>query len=354
MKDKLGAAAACLLFAVCFGGVGVFATWMIAATVYDGYRAKEWVKVKATVDSWKGSNIDYRYTIGGREYRGDRLGTLAIGGSSEVDGWDGEMNDLVSTAFNEKKPLTVFVNPDNPTESMVDRTIRWKLLVFFLPFSLAFGGVGVGALWMLFRTFVPARPKAAKESSGLAGLWIFTFFWNAISFPIAYLFVPQIIEEGEWVGLFVLLFPLIGTLMLWGAIAGTYRYLRYGYVQPPATLSPALPQGGGRKAKPKMVETMEEFTEQAKAFVREDDMRTASLGPDMRSVEEMLNGAGIKMTAKQAEVLKQLTPSQRQNIDKAATVARHIPWRKVVIGAVVLYVVWQLGTIAYAVWQTWE
>ena len=103
-----------------------------------------------------------------------------------------------------------------------------------------------------------------------------------------------------------------------------------------------------------MVETMEEFTEQAKAFVRDDEMRTVSLGPDMRSVEEMLNGAGIKMTSKQADMLRQLTPSQRQNVDRAANVARHIPWRKVVVGAVILYVVWQVGTVVYSVVESFN
>ena len=348
MKDKLGAAAACLLFAVCFGAVGVFASWAIGVTVYDGYRAKEWVRVKADVRNWSNNDVDYTYTIGGREYRGSRLGAMPFGGSSDVDSWDGDIHDYLSSAVTEKKPITVFVNPDNPAESMVDRTIRWKLLVFFLPFSLAFGGVGVGAMWMLFRTFVPARPSPKKQSSGLLGLWVFTFFWNAISFPIAMLFVPQIIESGEWVGLFVLLFPLIGTLMLWGAVAQTYRYVRYGTTLSPALpqgggrTAAALPQGGGRKARPKMVETMAEF-------VREDEPRTVSLGPDMRSVEEMLNGAGVKMTPKQAEMLKELTPSQRQNLDRAVSFGRKVPWPKVIVGIVVLYVLWQIVDIVIMV-----
>jgi hypothetical protein len=357
MKDKLGAAAACLLFAVCFGAVGVFASWAVGVTVYDGMRAKDWVRVKADVRSWSNNDIDYTYTIGGREYRGSRLGAMPFGGSSDVDSWDGDIHDYLSTAISEKKPISVFVNPDNPAESMVDRTIRWKLLVFFLPFALGFGGVGVGAMWMMFRTLVPAtssptlpqgggrKANAQGGGSGLLGLWVFTFFWNVIAFPIAILFVPQIIESGEWVGLFVLLFPMIGTLMLWGAVAGTWRYLRTGDMMP--TPSPTLPQGGGRKTK--MVETMEEFAEQAKAFVREDEPRAVSLGPDMRSVEEMLNGAGIKMTSQQAEMLKQLTPAQRHGVEQAVSIGRKVPWHKVIMAIVMLYILWQFADIVIMV-----
>ena len=51
MKDKLAAVLFCLIFAAVFGGVGVFATWVIAATIYDGMRAENWVRVKADVES---------------------------------------------------------------------------------------------------------------------------------------------------------------------------------------------------------------------------------------------------------------------------------------------------------------
>jgi len=47
---KLGSVAFCLLFAVVFGGVGVFASWAIASTVLEAQRAKDWVRVKASVD----------------------------------------------------------------------------------------------------------------------------------------------------------------------------------------------------------------------------------------------------------------------------------------------------------------
>jgi hypothetical protein len=69
---------------------------------------------------------------------------------------------------------------------------------------------------------------ASDARAGMMGLWMFAFFWNVISFPIALLAVPKLINDGEWVGLFVLLFPLIGLFILWTAIKGTWACLRRG------------------------------------------------------------------------------------------------------------------------------
>jgi hypothetical protein len=242
VKERLGAALVCLVFALPFGGVGAGAAYAIAGTIRDGMAAREWVRVKAEVLSHGNGSVLYRYTMDGKSYTGDRLGTNVIGGTDNVDSWHEDMDSMLAAARSEGKPITVFVNPDDPTQSMVDNTIRWKLLVFFIPFALAFGGVGVGALFMMYKALAGDRPAVARtgprratpntiasdQRGGVAMLWIFAFFWNAISFPIAFLFVPEIWASGEWIGLLVLLFPLIGVLLLWGCIAGTINYFRRG------------------------------------------------------------------------------------------------------------------------------
>jgi hypothetical protein len=232
----------CLVFALPFGGVGAGAAYAIVGTIRDGMAAREWVRVKAEVLSHGNGSVLYRYTMDGKSYTGDRLGSNVIGGTDNVDSWHEDMESMLTAARSEGKPITVFVNPDDPTQSMVDNTIRWKLLVFFIPFALAFGGVGVGALFMMYKALAGDRPSpsratkaratpntvASDQRGGIVMLWVFAFFWNSISFPIAFLFVPEIWASGEWVGLFVLLFPLIGVLLLWGCIAGTINYFRRG------------------------------------------------------------------------------------------------------------------------------
>ncbi len=239
MKGKLGAALFCLAFALPFGGVGAGATWAFATMIYDGLRAQDWVLVKADVVG----QASYRYTFNGQAYTNDRLGTLRLGGTSDVDDFDERVASILAVGREEKRPITVFVNPDKPSESMVDRTIRWTFLLFLTPFALAFGGVGVGALWFLYKIVrEPATTKGGKRRSavgvsaapmdsamsGVGGLWLFAIVWNAISFPAAALAVPQAIASGEWPLLFVLIFPLIGVLVLWGAISATVSALRRG------------------------------------------------------------------------------------------------------------------------------
>src|SRR5258705_13584593 len=113
MSEKLGGALACLLFAVCFGGVGVFASWVIGGTLLDWQRGKDWVRVKADVVSYGGGDVEYRYVVDGREYYGTRMGPSVIGsgGSGNVAS---EVHDRLATAMSEKKPLTVFVDPSRP------------------------------------------------------------------------------------------------------------------------------------------------------------------------------------------------------------------------------------------------
>ena len=254
MKEKLGAVLFCLLFAVTFGGVGVFATWMIVTMVHDGLRAGSWVLARANVESLEGARVVYGYSFGGRQYQGSRLGAARIGGSDNIDDWHPSMEGLLADAQAGRRPLMVYVNPDNPAEAMIDRDVRWKLLVFMLPFALAFGGVGAGATWVLVRTLRGKQPERrgirtapvaiGSDARGKAlGLWIFAFFWNAISIPISLLALPDLIAEERWVGLLVLIFPLVGAFLLWAAIRGTIELLRHGGAK--LTLATRSPRIGG-------------------------------------------------------------------------------------------------------------
>jgi hypothetical protein len=227
---KLGIAALCLLFAVPFGGVGVFTGWLAGTTLYDGARARDWVLVKAEPVG----EAAYRYVIDGREHVSERVTLLRVG-TSDVDNAG---HDILARARSEKKPLTVFVNPANPAESVVDRTIPWMFVVGMIPFVFGFGGVGVGALWFLVKSLVgpsePARAKGGKsvaassDTTGVLAIWVFAFFWNVIAIPISVLIVPEAVRNGEWAALFVLIFPLVGLLLVWGAVSATLQRLRRG------------------------------------------------------------------------------------------------------------------------------
>lgn len=256
---KLGAAAACLLFAVPFGGVGAWATWSIGSTLHDAWRARQWVRVPATVEdaslTTSGSSDGddtfraegrYRYVFEGRRYASSRLGLSTKGGADNIDDWHHEVSARLQEARAAGRPVDVWVNPGKPAESVFDRGVRWGEVLFLIPFSLAFGGVGVGALVAMAYVLkgkgpgggprqapVRAVDGAGKEgrAAGNAAppmLWVFAFFWNAISWPIAILAVRDAAASGEWLALIVLLFPLVGLMILWGAIAASWKSFREG------------------------------------------------------------------------------------------------------------------------------
>ena len=239
-----GAAFVALIFAVCFGAVGVFASWAIAETLRDGLSARDWVRVKADVLRYGSDGLLYRYRMGDREYTGTRLGVGFIEGS-EVDN---DIDARLTAAVSEKQPVTVFVNPDDPSKSVVDPAIPWTMLLFMTPFAFGFGGVGLGALYMFVKLLRGEREEdkqptmAAGPGGGALALWVFAFFWNVISFPIALIAVPDILKNGEWLGLLVLIFPLVGLFLLWAAVKSTWTAIRMGGAQ--IALQPAMPHLG--------------------------------------------------------------------------------------------------------------
>lgn len=257
---RAGGVLLCLVVALVFGGVGAFASWAIGSTIAEAHRTRDWVRVKATVERASlatGSQSAtfhaegaYRYSFAGREYSGSRLGLSKVGGSDNIDDWHEAVNARLEDARAAGRPITVWVDPDNPADSVLDRDIRWNEIVFFVPFALAFGGVGVGALVAIpfvLRGKAGGAPRAAavpaQGGSGAGFVWLFAFFWNALSFPIAILAVPQVVRDGEWAGLLVLLFPLVGVGLLWAAASATVTAVRARLrgAPPPARAAASAP-----------------------------------------------------------------------------------------------------------------
>ena len=292
MGSKLGATLFALVFAVPFGAVGVLASWAIAHMVRESHRAGDWVIVQAKVDdaalkASRGSKGGtsyyadgaYRYTVGGKEFVSTKLGFDLAGGADNIGDWQPSMAAFLEEAKTTGKTIPVYVNPDNPAEAVVDRDVRWSMVLFMGVFAVLFGGVGVGALGAIVSVWfgkgkkkrakarsvaeyagqrnrkavasaavdaTPAANPAVITSDGRAtvtGVWIFTIIWNLISVPAGMMAWPEIVR-GQWLVALVLLFPLIGALMLYSSIVQTFVLLRRGQ----ATLALNVPEVrmGGR------------------------------------------------------------------------------------------------------------
>jgi len=231
-----------LVFAVCFGGVGAFASWVVGGTLWAAWEARSWTRVPAEVTHYDGGSVQYKYEMNERTFLGRRIGIAAL----ETD----EVHPAASRierAWSAKEPLEVLVDPDNPSRSIVDDTIPWMMVIGFLPFGLGFGAVGLGALAVLVSMMLPeSQPDeddgiTSDAAGSFIGLAIFTFLWNVIAFPIAGVMVLELWKSGEWLGLLVLIFPLIGLLMIWGTVVSGFNWIRRrGAVLHPQHMPPRL------------------------------------------------------------------------------------------------------------------
>lgn len=271
---RLGRIVVALLFAIPFSAIGVLCSWGIYKTFENSWSTSDWVKVKANVlqadlvDGGKRRSKTYRasatyaYEYQGRRYQSSSIAVDPFGGGDNVGTWQEEMGNFLMAAKADKRPITVWVNPADPTQAFVDREVRWGLIGLLLPFALVFGGVGVGSFYGLYKaitgkgeapprkTYGSARILTAKEVEDVSGSgprWWLVLAWNGIAWPVAAWVAPAAISKGNYAALFVVLLPLIGAFMLWVAAKETYRISRN------SPRSPKEPKGLAQKKSPGQV-----------------------------------------------------------------------------------------------------
>lgn len=254
------------LFALPFFGVGVWMGYSIAANLSDAWQMKEWVPVQATLqragydtNSGDDSNTyeayaEYSYEYGGRLYINDRVGIA--GGSDNIGEYQRDMGRYLSGLRNRGEAVTVFVDPDNPADSIIDRSLRWGLIGFKSIFFFTFGGVGLGLMIWVFRApkekdlsdpkyrdapwlandkWQTAEIRSDSKATMWAG-WAFAAFWNLVSAPLPFVIYTEVTEKNNLFALIGLLFPVIGIGLITWAVKRTLEWRRFGVA--PLTLDP--------------------------------------------------------------------------------------------------------------------
>jgi Protein of unknown function (DUF3592) len=230
----------CLVRAALFGGIGAAACWVLATSVRDAQDARDWVKVRADVVSTNIALADvrpslpgkaagiYRYKVGEQEYTGSRLSSMTVAGEDPFSDWQDAMQGFLQSASDEKRNITVNVNPDNPAIAVIDRDLRWGMLSFLVPFALVFTLIGLGSAYGFVCVLLAPTDAITGKTSAVhpASLWIFAFIWNVISFPVAGATIPDLVNDGDWEGWFILFFPLIGILLAYAGIKRAIKYHR--------------------------------------------------------------------------------------------------------------------------------
>ena len=159
--------------------------------------AKRWLSTPAIVISSKVKShssdngttysvyIAYRYTVDGESYVGDRY--TFVGGSSS--GYDSKA--AIVSQYPVGREFNVFVNPDDPSASVIRRDASLSLLFCLFPFPFIL--VGLIILITGIRNRQPAvdrtqsqqqivQLKGSSPAGKAFGLLVFTLVWNSIVF----------------------------------------------------------------------------------------------------------------------------------------------------------------------------
>ena len=261
------------LFALPFFGVGVWMLWSIGMTFHDAWRMQGWEPVPAQLisagyetrsgddsDTYKAyASYSYRYL--GQAYSGYRVGLAD--GAANIGSYQPDTGNRLGAVLARGEPVTVWVDPGSPTDSIIDRSIRWGLVGFKSIFVFVFGGIGLGLLvytwtapkekdasltqyrdspWLLNDDW--QTPEVRSDSRmAMWGAWAFAAFWNAISSVTPFIAYREVIENENHLALIALLFPLVGVGLLAWAMHRTLEWRRFGAA--PVMLDPFPGSIGG-------------------------------------------------------------------------------------------------------------
>ena len=181
---RLAALLISAVFALGFGLGGYHAGLKpLARTLDTALQVRGWQPVQAEVlsaelkthHSSDGATYEvqarYRYQVAGKAYEGTRVGLDARGNSDNIDDWPRQWAGRLQSAQARGQGITVLVNPNNPSQSLIDPTIRWSLQIFRIPFALVFTLVGLVAAWFFLHTLLGlARAGGTSPAAGSGGL----------------------------------------------------------------------------------------------------------------------------------------------------------------------------------------
>jgi hypothetical protein len=251
MKSKMGSFIFAALFAIGFGVGGYWGgVRPLVSMLYTASKVQSFVAVEAQLldvqlefgsEGTKGVRAEYRYSFNQKVYESSRVG-LHNGGSDNIGNWHDQWFQRLKQAKENKKSVTVWLDPNEPQTALIDKQIRWPFLWFLIPFAVLFPAVALGALWMMYKivtspadSSLPERPDnqiikdgvtylSDKSKSQTLGIWIFALVWNILVWPFAVMIWST--DNGVGVKWFVLIFLLVGLGLLFAAVKTTLTTLR--------------------------------------------------------------------------------------------------------------------------------
>ena len=276
------------LFGLPFLAAGLFMTGMYFSGYLEWWDARGWEEVPcwiemAEMETSSGESTtyeataNYRYEYGGRVFHGDRVSFQ--GGADNIGDFQQDAHRELSRyaasavkgaehdpAAEGREAFRCYVNPDDPEESVLYRTLRWPMQAFFAIFALTFPAVGAGLVAggiiavrkakgeSKLRAQNPEKPwmwrkqwatSSIPESAGWVGaaLWLYTVWAGLIILTlISAMFVSGAFEQGgaSWL---VMIFVMLWCVPAWFLLRRLRHRMAVGVTRFMPVKSPAWPGG---------------------------------------------------------------------------------------------------------------
>ncbi|MDO6747871.1 DUF3592 domain-containing protein [Gilvimarinus sp. 1_MG-2023] len=248
-----------ILFGLPFAAVGVgMFFWGVAGTLVDKWAVESWQPVSAQltqIDLKRGTSdgsitykvtASYQYSFNGQPFMASRVGLTD--GFDNVGDYHQRESSRLQRALNQGQSVQAWVDPDQPSQAILNRDVRWGMIGFSMIFVIVFGGVGGGIIVYCLcaptdkmpnqgrelgdRPWLERRDWAHKEikSNGKTSLyvsWGVAIAWNAIAIPAGIGGVNAALK-GELIALIALLFPAVGLGLIGWAVSVTLSWRRFG------------------------------------------------------------------------------------------------------------------------------
>ena len=265
----------------------VWPTWQ------DWRVMQQWQPASAQLLEISGSDnetiANYRYKYNGVTYQGDRVYVALF--KDNIGSYHADLLKRLREQKNAGQLVSIWVNPLDHQQAVIDRDMRWGLFALMCGFCSVFifmgslvmyaglpGGKtrprfkspslaslreeweqkiqqdpGFASSFIEYRRYRSAELKQESEvkeegidwrtrkgwetstirskvSSVLLQNWLFAIVFNAASWPLCFTVLPGELEQGEYLALFILLFPLLSLFLLYRAVLSTLEYQRFGKV----------------------------------------------------------------------------------------------------------------------------
>ncbi|MCM8532748.1 MAG: DUF3592 domain-containing protein, partial [Lentisphaeraceae bacterium] len=233
-----------LLFSIPFAAVGVFMAYMVFSTISEWQNAKSWIPTDATIEYIKlNRNSDgdggttykvtgkYSYFFNENHYKSTQV-TFSKSGDN-IGSFQKDLHQRLKTS----KTAICFVNPNDPTQAILDNTLRLEMVSFMSIFMFAFGGVGFGlGTYSLKQTLSKKRTvkvisQKFEVSHSSLPLIICLSLSSTILSLTSYIIIPELIQQvqsGRQSAYFGLIIPCVGTVSIIASIYIAIRHLSFG------------------------------------------------------------------------------------------------------------------------------